>query len=58
MRPRHATPGDPDADELLDTDPLALLIRMMLDQHMPERRADTFPADTSDRRRALVLAVH
>ncbi len=26
--------GDPEADELLNTDPLALLIGMQLDQHM------------------------
>ena len=26
--------GDPDADGLLNTDPLALLIGMLLDQHM------------------------
>jgi hypothetical protein len=25
--------GDPDADELLNTDPLALVIAMLLDQH-------------------------
>ena len=26
--------GDPDADQLLATDPLALLIGMLLDQHL------------------------
>lgn len=29
-----AVTGDPAADELLNTDPLALLIGMLLDQHM------------------------
>lgn len=31
--------GDDEADELLNTDPLALLVGMMLDQLMQERRA-------------------
>jgi hypothetical protein len=29
-----AVTGNPDADALLNTDPLALLLAMMLDQHM------------------------
>jgi hypothetical protein len=29
-----AVTGDPQADQLLNTDPLALLIGMLLDQHM------------------------
>ena len=31
---RVAVTGDPDADKLLNTDPLALLLGMLLDQHM------------------------
>lgn len=34
MRGTLAITGDAEADELLNTDPLALLIGMMLDQHM------------------------
>jgi len=33
--------GDPEGDELLNTDPLALLLGMLLDQHMPTRRPGT-----------------
>jgi hypothetical protein len=29
-----AVTGDPEADHLVNTDPLALLLAMMLDQHM------------------------
>jgi len=30
-----AVTGDPDADRLLNTDPLAVVIGMLLDQHIP-----------------------
>jgi len=33
--------GNPDADKLLNTDPLALLLGMLLDQHMQKRRPDS-----------------
>ena len=33
-----AVTGDPEADRLLNTDPLALLLGMLLDQHMQQRR--------------------
>jgi uncharacterized HhH-GPD family protein len=35
MKGTLAVTGDPDADELLNTDPLALLIGMLLDQQVP-----------------------
>jgi hypothetical protein len=35
---------DPAADELLGRDPLALLIGMLLDQHMRQRSTTTRPA--------------
>ncbi len=34
MKGTLAVTGDPEADELLNTDPLALLVGMLLDQHM------------------------
>ncbi len=34
MKGTLAVTGDPAADELLNTDPLALVLGMMLDQHM------------------------
>ena len=34
MQGTLAITGDPAADKLLNTDPLALLIGMLLDQHM------------------------
>lgn len=34
MKGTLAITGDEDADELLDTDPFALLMGMLLDQHM------------------------
>ena len=36
-----AVTGKPDADELLNTNPLALLLGMLLDQHMQNRRRDS-----------------
>ena len=41
--------GDPDADELLATDPLALLIGMLLDQQVPMERAFHSPYDLKER---------
>ena len=41
--------GDPDADELLNTDPLALLIGMLLDQQVPMEWAFTAPAKLKER---------
>lgn len=34
MQGNLAVTGDPEADELLNTDPLALVVGMLLDQHM------------------------
>jgi len=34
MQGTLAVTGEPEADELLNTDPLALLVGMLLDQHM------------------------
>lgn len=44
----HIT-GDPDADALLSTDPLALLIGMLLDQQVPMETAFAGPAKLKDR---------
>jgi uncharacterized HhH-GPD family protein len=44
----HIT-GDPDADALLSTDPLALLIGMLLDQQVPMETAFAGPAKLRDR---------
>ena len=41
--------GDPQADELLETDPLALLIGMLLDQQVPMERAFRSPYDLKER---------
>ena len=41
--------GDPDADELLEHDPLALLIGMLLDQQVPMERAFRSPFDLKQR---------
>jgi len=35
MKGTTAVTGDPAADHLVNTDPLALLLAMLLDQHMP-----------------------
>jgi len=41
--------GDPEADTLLGTDPLALLIGMLLDQQVPMERAFRSPYDLKNR---------
>ncbi len=41
--------GDEAADDLLSTDPLALLVGMVLDQQIPLERAFRSPADLKDR---------
>ena len=41
--------GDDDADELLSTDPLALLVGMVLDQQIPLERAFRSPFDLKER---------
>jgi uncharacterized HhH-GPD family protein len=41
--------GDPQADELLSEDPLALLIGMVLDQQIPLERAFSSPRDLQER---------
>ncbi len=41
--------GDPEADQLLETDPLALLIGMLLDQQVPMERAFRSPYDLKER---------
>jgi len=41
--------GDPDADALLSSDPLALLIGMVLDQQIPLERAFKAPVDLRER---------
>jgi uncharacterized HhH-GPD family protein len=41
--------GDPDADRFLSTDPLALLIGMLLDQQVPMERAFHSPYDLRER---------
>lgn len=44
MKGTLAVTGDPDADKLLNTDPLALLIGMLLDQQVPMEWAFVGPA--------------
>ncbi len=41
--------GDADADKLLTTDPLALVIGMVLDQQIPLERAFSAPAELAER---------
>jgi uncharacterized HhH-GPD family protein len=41
--------GDPDADHLLDTDPFALLVGMLLDQQVPMEAAFVGPRKLADR---------
>jgi uncharacterized HhH-GPD family protein len=41
--------GDPEADRLLSSDPLALLIGMVLDQQIPLERAFSSPLDLRER---------
>lgn len=44
-----AVTGDPDADHLLNTDPLALLLGMLLDQQVPMEWAFRGPATLAER---------
>ncbi len=41
--------GDPDADELISKDPLALLVGFVLDQQIPLEKAFSSPRDLRDR---------
>lgn len=47
--PKLALSGDPDADQLLASDPLALVIGMVLDQQIPLERAFSSPRDLKAR---------
>lgn len=47
--PKLALSGNAPADELLSTDPLALLIGMVLDQQIPLERAFSSPLDLKER---------
>lgn len=47
--PKLALSGNPEADRLLSTDPLALLIGMVLDQQIPLERAFSSPLDLKTR---------
>ena len=47
--PQLALSGNPEADLLLSTDPLALLIGMVLDQQIPLERAFSSPLDLKTR---------
>jgi len=49
ITPKLALSGNPDADRLLSTDPLALLIGMVLDQQIPLERAFSSPLDLKTR---------
>ncbi len=49
MTPRLTITGDRDADDLLSTDPLALLVGMLLDQQVPMETAFAGPAKIRDR---------
>jgi uncharacterized HhH-GPD family protein len=49
MAPALPLSGDPQADDLLATDPLALLIGMLLDQQVPMERAFHSPYDLKER---------
>jgi uncharacterized HhH-GPD family protein len=49
MAPALPFSGDPQADDLLATDPLALLIGMLLDQQVPMERAFHSPYDLKER---------
>jgi uncharacterized HhH-GPD family protein len=48
-RPKLALSGRPEADELLSSDPLALLIGLVLDQQVPLERAFSAPLDLKNR---------
>src|SRR6202035_5579673 len=47
--PKLALSGDPEADRLISTDPLALLIGLVLDQQIPLERAFSAPLDLKTR---------
>lgn len=49
MTPQLTITGDPDADDLLSADPLALLVGMLLDQQVPMETAFAGPAKIRDR---------
>jgi uncharacterized HhH-GPD family protein len=49
MKGTLAVTGDPDADHLLNTDPLAVLIGMLLDQQVPMEWAFSSPLKLRDR---------
>lgn len=49
VTPELALSGNPAADKLLSTDPLALLIGMVLDQQIPLERAFSSPLDLKER---------
>lgn len=49
MKGTLAVTGDPAADELVNTDPLALLIGMILDQQIPLERAFHAPLELKER---------
>ncbi|MFN2503247.1 MAG: HhH-GPD-type base excision DNA repair protein [Acidimicrobiales bacterium] len=49
MPPALPFTGDPEADELLANDPLALLIGMLLDQQIPMEKAFRSPFDLKER---------
>lgn len=49
MKGTLALTGDPEADELVNTDPLALLIGMVLDQQIPLEHAFHSPLDLKNR---------
>jgi uncharacterized HhH-GPD family protein len=50
--------GDPDSDELLNTDPLALLIGMLLDQQVPMEWAFGAPPKLKERLGGEIDATH
>jgi len=56
MTPTLHLTGDPQADELLSRDPLALLIGMLLDQQIPMETAFAGPAKIADRMGGLDAA--
>jgi uncharacterized HhH-GPD family protein len=47
--PKLALSGQPEADQLLSSDPLALLIGLVLDQQVPLERAFSAPLDLKNR---------
>jgi uncharacterized HhH-GPD family protein len=49
MRGTLAVTGDPEADELINTDPLALLLGMLLDQQVPMEKAFHSPYELKQR---------